>query len=249
MDADLLNPAETARDRFERIHLTLRDRICLLDYAPGARLSEQALAEEFGISRTPLRRVLVRLEGEGLLRSVQGVGTFVTDVSIEELEPIYELRVELAELLGVLGTRLPDARIWKQMKTIPALLGELADDDSAGPRRFGELNLEFFRAFHMITTNEPLRQISERLFFQTSRIWLKSMASGRVSVAAEARIFQNEVGEVLRALETRDIRSAALIHRAHISMSFLRMQRGAACDEAGRPSAGQPQQPPGPPAQ
>lgn len=227
MDADLPHSSETARDRFERIHLTLRNRICLLDYAPGARLSEQALAEEFGISRTPLRRVLVRLEGEGLLQSVQGVGTFVTDVSIAELGPIYELRVELAELLGKLGPRQPDAELWRKMCEFPHLLGELADDENAAPRRFGELNLAFFRVFHQITTNGPLREISERLFFQTSRIWLKSMVAGQVDVATEARIFQHELGDILRALELGDIRSATLIHRTHISMSYLRMRRAA----------------------
>jgi len=216
---------ETARDRFERIHTILQTRICLLDYPPGARLSEQALAEEFGISRTPLRRVLVRLEGEGLLQSVQGVGTFVTEVSLEELGPVYELRLELAELLGILGPRRPDAGLWARMREIGRWLGELADSPDPQGRRFGELNLAFFRAFHQITTNEPLRVFSERLFFQTSRLWLKSMAAGEVDVGTEARIFEREVLDVLRALEIGDIRSAALIHRTHISMSFLRMKQ------------------------
>ena len=75
----------SARDRFERMHDEIRRRICLLDYAPGTRLSEETLAAEFGTSRTPLRRVLARLESEGLLQSVHGVGTFVTDVDLTEL--------------------------------------------------------------------------------------------------------------------------------------------------------------------
>lgn len=229
MDAGPTEQSETARDRFERIHSTLRTRICLLDYPLGARLSEQALAEEFGVSRTPLRRVLVRLEGEGLLQSVQGVGTFVTSVSIDELEPIYELRLELAELLGVLGPRPPDQRLWQDMRKISARVATLAANPEA--RRFGELNLAFFRAFHQITTNEPLRMISERLFFQTSRIWQKSMAARQVDVGTEARIFQSEVDEVLRALEIGDIRSAALFHRSHISMSFIRMKQASSPQE------------------
>ena len=59
-------PAErsTARARSERIYRSLRDRICLLDYPPGARLSEEELAAEFAISRTPLRKVLARLEAD-----------------------------------------------------------------------------------------------------------------------------------------------------------------------------------------
>ena len=108
-------PAEslpTARDRFDRMHKVLRNRICVLDYPPGTRLSEEDLAAEFGTSRTPLRRVLVRLEGEGLLQSVHGVGTFVTDVDIEALEQTYQLRMELAELLGVLGPNPPHPPQW-----------------------------------------------------------------------------------------------------------------------------------------
>ena len=45
-------------DRRANLHQVLRQRICLLDYAPGTRLSETDLAQEFGTSRTPLRRAL-----------------------------------------------------------------------------------------------------------------------------------------------------------------------------------------------
>ena len=92
----------SARERFERIYRILRDRICLLEYAPGSHLSEEELAQEFEISRTPVRRVLARLESEGLVQSVHGVGTIVTDVDIEELQQVYHLRMELAELIGKL---------------------------------------------------------------------------------------------------------------------------------------------------
>jgi AraC-like DNA-binding protein len=49
-----------ARERLERIYATIRDRICLLEYQPGERLSEEQLAAEFAVSRTPIRRVLSR---------------------------------------------------------------------------------------------------------------------------------------------------------------------------------------------
>lgn len=220
-----LSSSETARDRFQRIHAILRMRICLLDYPPGTRLSEQELAEEFGISRTPLRRVLVRLEGEGLLQSVHGVGTFVTDPGIDDLVPIYELRLELAELLGVLAPRPPDAALWRHLQEIAAEVGQLVACPDA--RRFGELNHAFFLALQQISGNQPLRTINERLFFQTARIWLKAMATGQAELSAETRTFGNEVEEVLSALEVGDIRSAALIHRSHISMCFQRMLRAS----------------------
>ena len=83
VDLPVEKPMTLARERFERIYKTIRDRICLLEYEPGARLGEEELAREFGVSRTPLRRVLSRLEGEGLLESRHGVGTFVTDVDLD----------------------------------------------------------------------------------------------------------------------------------------------------------------------
>src|SRR3954466_8788246 len=93
----------SVRERFERIYSILRDRICLLDYAPGSHLSEEELAQEFEVSRTPVRRVLARLEAAGLVPSVHGVGTMVTDVDIEELQQVYHLRLELALLIGKLS--------------------------------------------------------------------------------------------------------------------------------------------------
>src|SRR5215212_2740 len=95
-------PLTGARERFERIYGTIRDRICLLEYEPGMRLGEEELAREFGVSRTPIRRVLSRLETEGLLESRHGVGTFVTTIDFGNLMQVYQFRMELAELIGKL---------------------------------------------------------------------------------------------------------------------------------------------------
>lgn len=216
---------ETARDRFERIHDDIRMRICLLDYAPGERLSEEALATEFGISRTPLRRVLARLESEGLLQSVHGVGTFVTDVEIEELAQTYQLRLELAELTGRLEPVAPDAALWSEFRVLSAKSKALIK--APDPRRFAQINVEFFLCLQQLTANEPLREISGRLYFQTTRIWLKSVFASRIDLHDEIQVFDREIDDILRALEVGDLHSAALIQRAHISMSFHRMLNGS----------------------
>ncbi|MEZ5778642.1 MAG: GntR family transcriptional regulator [Paracoccaceae bacterium] len=221
--------APGARGRFERLHATIRTRICLLDYAPGMRLSEEALANEFGVSRTPLRRVLVRLEGEGLLHSVHGVGTFVTDVNIEALEQTYRLRLELAELTGKLDAVHPDAPLWEKFQDHADRSRSLLNDPD--PRRFAQLNMDFFLALMQLTLNEPLRQISERLYFQTTRIWLKSVFASKIDLVEEVIVFNREVEDILTALRVGDLHAAALIQRAHISMSFHRMRTGLGADE------------------
>lgn len=228
-----MSDAPSARDRFDRLHAELRDRICLLDYAPGTRLSEEALAAEFGVSRTPLRRVLGRLEAEGLVQSVHGVGTFVTDVEIEELTQTYQLRLELAELAGRLSPQPPDAALMVEFRALSDRARALTD--TPDPRVFARLNMDFFLARLRLTANEPLREIAERLYIRTARIWMKSVFASRLDLREEAGIFRREIEDVLAALAIGDRHAAALIQRAHLSMSFERLRAGGRGTGAGRP--------------
>ena len=217
-----------ARQRFDRIYRVLRDRICLLDYPPGERLREEDIAVEFGVSRTPVRRVLVKLEAEGLLRSVHGVGTIVTDIEVEELAQVYQLRVELAEMIGRLSPVQPDAAKVEVFRAILARSASLVDRHDA--REFARINMEFFHLLNSLTANEPLREISERLYYQTMRIWLK-MAS-RLSqyeelLHNEILIFHREVADIVDAIEVGDLVAVGHIRRSHVSMSFLRLRAEA----------------------
>ena len=218
----------SARQRFERIYHALRTRICLLDYPPGERLREEDLAEEFGVSRTPVRRVLVKLEAEGLLRSVHGVGTIVTDIDVEELEQVYQLRVELAELIGKLSPVELDETKKTAFKALlercVALIGK------PDPREFARINMEFFHLLNSLTANEPLREISERLYYQTTRIWLKTasrLGQYEELLMDEIRIFHREVADIADAVEVGDLQVIGFIRRAHISMSFQRLRMAA----------------------
>ena len=219
---------EGSRGRFDRIYQTLRMRICLLDYAPGERLREEDLADEFGVSRTPIRRVLVKLEAEGLLRSVHGVGTIVTDIEVEQLAQVYELRVELAELVGKLSPVPVDEELVARFREIRERCDQMVR--KADPREFARINMEFFHLFNGLTQNVPLRELSERLYYQTTRIWLK--AASRLKgyeqlLTNEFVIFQREVADIAEAGENRDLAAAGHVRRAHIAMSFSRIRRAA----------------------
>ncbi len=219
---------EGARGRFDRIYQALRMRICLLDYAPGERLREEDLAEEFGVSRTPIRRVLVKLEAEGLLRSVHGVGTIVTDIDVGELAQVYELRVELAELVGKLSPAVVDVPMVERFRQIRGRCDQMVR--KADPREFARINMEFFHLFNSLTTNQPLRELSERLYYQTTRIWLKTasrLKDYEELLVDEFIIFQREVADITEAVEQRDTAAAGHIRRAHIAMSFARIRRAA----------------------
>jgi DNA-binding GntR family transcriptional regulator len=212
---------EPATHRNQHLYAQLRDRICLLDYPPHTRLSEEALATEFGVSRTPIRRVLARLEDEGLVQSVHGVGTLVTDVDIHELQHVYDLRMELAQLIGTLSPATIDQTTISLARHFKNRGVELAKSPDA--RAFARLNMDFFAFGLSLSDNQPLRDVSERLYYRTARIWLKSIS--KLDLVNEIAIFQREIDETAHAIENGDTAAAGLIRRAHISMCVQRLKR------------------------
>nr|WP_319247579.1 GntR family transcriptional regulator [uncultured Celeribacter sp.] len=221
--ASQLEP-QSARGRYGRIHDEIRTRICMLDYPPKMRLSEAALAEEFGISRTPLRRVLGRLEDEGLLSSVHGVGTFVTDVDYAEMAQVYRLRKELVLLQTRLDPVAPSPEMIDGVRDILERAEALKVAPSA--RAFSELDRDMFQLLLRLTGNEPLRTMAERLYFRTARIWLKQVTASKIDLMQEIEIYARESRDILEALEIGDLDAVGHIRRAHISLSFARMQPG-----------------------
>ncbi|MBW4709158.1 GntR family transcriptional regulator [Roseobacter sp. YSTF-M11] len=215
----------SVRDRHAAIHHQIRQRICLLSYPPGTRLSETSLASEFGTSRTPVRRVLARLEDEGLVQSVHGVGTIVTDADIGALEQVYHLRVELTGLMGRLDPVVPDVAFVERFERLVTRGREIIDTGT--PHEFTRFDMDVFQTLLQLTANIPLRAVLERLYYQTKRIWLQAAIEAHLDLKEEFRIFHHELEALLQALRSNDIEAAAHIQRAHISMSFKRLQQNS----------------------
>lgn len=214
------NPPTGSRQRFEAIHGEIRDRICLLRYPPGHTLGEHDLAREFGTSRTPIRRVLQRLEHEGLVESRHGVGTIVTLIEFDELEEIDALRMKLAEIGGELS---PLARGPDDVACMRTLLERCRGIRSkVDLEELGRLHIAVQQELSRSIGNRPLRETGDRLFFQTARMWLQLLP--RMDWTAEVDAFAGEIADLIRAMELNDLASLHLVRRNHISMSRRRMK-------------------------
>jgi DNA-binding GntR family transcriptional regulator len=211
----------SAKDRHAVMHRKIRQRICLLDVPPGAQLSETALAEEFGTSRTPVRRVLARLEDEGLVQSLHGVGTIVTDADIKKLSQEFRLRVELTALTGRLDPAPPDTAFLKRLDRLVDRAKAMIPNGT--PRGFTQLDMDAFETLIDLTANEPLRQVLERLYYKTKRLWLERAIKAELDLIGEFQIFLHELEAIKTALQSGDLEAAARIQQAHISMSFNRI--------------------------
>lgn len=106
----MIKRAETVSE--ERIYLAIKKSIILHKLLPNSQLVETKLAEEFGVSRTPVRNALRRLSYEGLVTLVPNKGAFVSQPSREEIEQLFQVRLELEGLAARLAaTNVTDAQL------------------------------------------------------------------------------------------------------------------------------------------
>lgn len=88
----------------EQIADRLRDAILSGDLAAGERLSQEKLAERFSVSRVPVRDALRQLRGEGLVESHARFGATVAELSVPDLEELYDMRIALEPMIARLAT-------------------------------------------------------------------------------------------------------------------------------------------------
>lgn len=211
----------------DAIYHALRDRIALLDYPPGAMLSENALAEDFGVSRTPIRQALQRLEFEGLVVSRHGVGTMVTTVDLQYLREVYALRLKLIDIIGELSTGRVSSEV---LATLQALVTETAElrTSEPRPRELARLYMTFNEELSAAVGNKPLREIADRFFYQTARVWLQLLP--QLDWRNEVDQVVDEAEGVITALRQGDMSAMAKVRAHHMRMCMARIDRAIGGD-------------------
>lgn len=215
------NRRGTGQRRTEDIYTCLRNRICLLHYPPGTKLSEQQLAREFNVSRTPIRRALHRLELELLAERRQGVQTVVTSFDFESAREVYVLRMLLSENTEHLS---PTPEWWQRadaLRGIRSRFEKLRGDYDL--ETFGTLHLELQEELAGIINNRRAREITMQLYFQIARISHSVIASMNWDEEIDAVV--GEIDALVEAMQHRDIRALGLVRRNAIAMSIERMRR------------------------
>jgi DNA-binding GntR family transcriptional regulator len=206
---------------FDSLYKEIRTRIYLTEYPPGEAIREEELATEFGVSRTPIRRVLHRLEFEGLVTSQRGIGTIVTAVDIKSLKDVYAFRLKLAKLVGELSSpRITEEQIAKLEHLQDRVLKM---EEQFDPKALALLYLEFHEQMMTLITNVPLRQIYDQLFHQTARVWLQILPE--LDWSEEVQAMYEEIRDVIKTLRANDINTMATIRRNHLAMVLHRINK------------------------
>lgn len=154
-------PVEERMPLWERIYRRLRGAIQRGEFSPGTRLVEQRLAEDLGVSRTPVREALYRLEREGLVTKIPHRGIIVRDHDPEELMEVLELRGLLEGYAASLAAKRADQELFDELEGILRASEEAIQRGDID--RVIELNTDFHETLYRRCGNRRLFELIKDL--------------------------------------------------------------------------------------
>ncbi|KYZ76307.1 GntR family transcriptional regulator [Anaerosporomusa subterranea] len=191
---------------------TLRDAIVNGVLKPGERLMEIQLAEELGVSRTPVRESIRKLELEGFVVMVPRRGTYVTDLSIKDINEVYEIRTVLDVLAaGLAAERITEEEL-EELERLLVQIGEFVEQNNM--EQLIEFDTKFHDVLYRASRNDRLVGIINNLREQFTRFRSISMKyPGRMQNTVE------EHTRLVEAIAQRNPDLAQQIAREHMENS------------------------------
>ena len=187
-------------------------------YRPGDRLVESELADRFGVSRTPIREALQRLETQSLL-SRDGRSLIVASLDHNQMAELYVVRSELEALAARLAaTHATEEEV--------RILRALVEDDRGrvgDPAALARTNRRFHRQVHLASHNRFLVQQLDLVYRS-----MALMATTSLSAAGRSDVAVDEHAAIVDAIENHDGQEAHARLKNHISRAFeARLRRDA----------------------
>lgn len=193
-----------------QIYEALRSKIIHLELAPESVLNLSELADEFGVSRTPIKEVLLTLQGEEWIVR-QGSHFIVTPLSLERIREITEIRMVLEV----------QANVWAMQRITNQELDELAElkerilafDAESGNKAIVDFDSRIHYRIFQIARNSQVATMLERILSHYLRFWLS--APRRI----ETRTFFAEALELIDAITAKDEEAVREVTVKHIRNS------------------------------
>jgi DNA-binding GntR family transcriptional regulator len=212
-----LKPVNRPAGLGDQVYRTLREYLGSHVIRPGQPLQEAALAQRLGVSRTPVREALARLESEGLI-AVEGRSFVVPTLSDADVDEIYQLRGILEPAaLALVATGQVDAKALGALTTAlrEAEAADQADDSDA----FIEANARFHLAWQNLVAN---RRLLHAIALYAGHVRYLRVLTLR-SVAARKAALQG-MKNIVAALRKGDAERAMHVMREHLDVArrFLR---------------------------
>ncbi|WP_297963630.1 GntR family transcriptional regulator [uncultured Anaerovibrio sp.] len=196
---------------------TLRDAIRKGKLKPGERLMEIQLAEDLGVSRTPVREAIRKLELEGYVIMMPRRGTYVANLSIRDVNEVFEIRTSLDSLAsGLAAERITDEELERLQRLLVAIGGYIEENDMD---KIVECDMEFHDLLYQASRNSRLVGIIFNLREQLTRFRSTSMSfPGRLKATLEEH---RRIVEAIAQGDVAEARAAAEYHMEKSEQTLL----------------------------
>lgn len=198
------------KTRTQLVVETLREKILNGDIKAGQPLRQAALAEELNVSRIPVREALLQLEAEGLVAFEPHKGATATELNIEQVDELFELRAMLeADLLAASIPQLSDDSLEMAAKILSELDSALGKDNAANT--WSELNSNYHNCLYAAANKPQTQEIVNTLNKNADRyIRMHLLWAGGMSKA------EPQHNELLALCKKRDVAAAVDLLKRHI---------------------------------
>ena len=231
MSQEITFPSITSQKISDSAYEILHEKIVSREFYPGQRLDLKLMQTEMGISTTPLKEALARLEMEGLVEIRPRSGTFVTDPSPEDISKSFDVRIAI-EVFAIdqVVKQINDEDIQK-LRLLIQELGELASapDQASIYPQYLLLDHQFHKLLVAMTNNERLALIHQRENLHAQMARIRYHRSER-----ELQVAQHEHEQLIRAIEAQDIRAAQELMKSHLERAKLSVLADIECLEIDR---------------
>ena len=209
----MTNQFEVSMDEYmplrDVVFQTLRQAILKGELEPGERLMEVQLAERLGVSRTPIREAIRKLELEGLVLMIPRKGAEVAKISEHNLRDVLEVRRSLEELAIDLACQRMTPEELESLKETEDLFARAIKEGDA--MKIAQTDERYHEIIYNSTKNQKLVQVLNNLREQMYRYRLEYIKD-----ADKRQILLIEHGQIIKALELRHVQEAKIAVREHI---------------------------------
>ncbi|MGE0650513.1 MAG: GntR family transcriptional regulator [Alphaproteobacteria bacterium] len=195
--------------RTQGLREQLEDDIVMGRYRPGERLDEVSLARRFGVSRTPIREVIIQLAESGLLEMRPHRGAYVASVGPREMVEIFEVMAELEGLCGRLAARRIEPEELDRLRALHEdCAAAIADND---PDAYYFINGDFHDVIYQASRNAYLAEQARNLH-RRLRVYRRL----QFRVGGRLRVSHAEHEAIIAALAAHDQARANALCREHV---------------------------------
>lgn len=205
MKESLIKPTDLKNWAYQAI----KDSLLKEEVAPGSQLNIETIAARLGVSRTPIREALLRLESEGFVKATSRIGFFVEEITKKDMLELLELREILESYASKKAAKLMNEKDLLAIRSFNNRAKQAFDNGDY--QTFMEMEIEIHSIIINGSQNQRLRKMLESIAALTQRERVLSL-----KISENMKESNKEHTRIIEALEKRDSNLAEKMMRDHL---------------------------------